>query len=58
MRLDGLRALLARDRVVDNWLKEQVIPAFNALAADPSRAVTISQVKALLAAEHKKRVGN
>ena len=42
---DGLRALLARDRAVENWLHEQVGPAYDALKADPSRAVTADQVR-------------
>jgi antitoxin ParD1/3/4 len=50
---DGLRALLARDRAVENWLHEQVGPAYDALKADPARAVTIDDVRASLAAEHK-----
>lgn len=50
---DGLRALIARDRAVENWLHEQVGPAYDALKADPSRAVTIDSVRARLAAEHK-----
>lgn len=50
---DGLRALLARDRAVENWLHEQVGPAYDALKADPSRAVTIDEVRASLTAEHK-----
>jgi putative addiction module CopG family antidote len=50
---DGLRALLARDRAVDSWLLDQVAPAYDALAADPARAVTADQVRARLAGEHK-----
>jgi antitoxin ParD1/3/4 len=50
---DGLRVLLARDRVVESWLLEQVRPAYDELKADPSRVVTIDDVKASLAAEHK-----
>jgi antitoxin ParD1/3/4 len=50
---DGLRALLARDRAVESWLHEQVGPAYDALKADPTRAVTIDDVRASLAAEHK-----
>lgn len=50
---DGLRALLARDRAVESWLHEQVGPAYDALKADPSRGVTIDDVRASLAAEHK-----
>ncbi|MDD2759591.1 MAG: type II toxin-antitoxin system ParD family antitoxin [Methylomonas sp.] len=50
---DGIRALLARDRAVDNWLHDQVGPAYDALKADSSRAVSLDQVKARLRAEHK-----
>lgn len=51
---DGLRALMARDRAVESWLHSQVGPAYDALKADPSRAVTADQVRARLAAEHAK----
>ena len=51
---DGLRALMARDRAVESWLHNQVGPAYDALKADPSRAVTPDQVRARLAAEHAK----
>jgi len=51
---EGLRALLARDRAVENWLHTQIGPAFDALQADPSRAVSAEQVRARLAAEHAK----
>jgi len=48
---DGLRALMARDRAVEGWLHGQVGPAYDALKADPSSAVTVNQVRARLAAE-------
>ncbi len=51
---DGLRALMARDRAVESWLRNQVGAAYDALKADPSRAVTADQVRARLAAEHAK----
>ncbi|MBU2808577.1 type II toxin-antitoxin system ParD family antitoxin [Acidithiobacillus ferrooxidans F221] len=51
---DGLRALMARDRAVENWLYNQAGPAYDALKADPSRAVSVDQVRARLAAEHAK----
>jgi antitoxin ParD1/3/4 len=50
---DGLRALLARDRAVETWLHEQVGPAYDALKADPSRAVSTADVRAMLATEHE-----
>lgn len=51
---DGLRTLLARDRAVESWLSNQVGPAYDALKADPTRAVTADQVRRRLAAEHAK----
>ena len=51
---DGLRALMARDRAVESWLHQQVGPAFDALQADPSRAVIADDVRTRLAAEHAK----
>lgn len=49
---DGLRALMARDRAVENWLTDQVGPAYDALKADPSRAVPMAQVRQRLADLH------
>jgi putative addiction module CopG family antidote len=43
---DGLRALIARDRAIEAWLREHVVPAAKALAADPSRALTPDQLRA------------
>jgi antitoxin ParD1/3/4 len=51
---DGLRALMARDRAMQSWLREQVVPAYDALKADPSRGVTADRVRARLAAERAK----
>jgi len=51
---DGLRTLLARDRAVEGWLREQVAPAYDARKADPSRAVSADSVRAALPAQQKK----
>jgi antitoxin ParD1/3/4 len=51
---DGLRTLLARDRAVEDWLRDKVAPAYDALIADPTRAVSVDNVRAALAAEHRK----
>ena len=50
---DGLRTLLARDRAVESWLQKQVAPAYDALKAGPSRAVSVNDVRAALDAEHQ-----
>jgi putative addiction module CopG family antidote len=51
---EGLRALLNRDRAIENWLQNQVVEAYDAIKSDPSRVVTIDQVRARLAKEHVK----
>ena len=51
---DGLRTLLARDRAIEDWLREKVAPAYDTLKADPSRAVSADRVRAALSAEHRK----
>jgi Predicted transcriptional regulators containing the CopG/Arc/MetJ DNA-binding domain len=52
---DGLRALMARDKAVESWLHNQVGPAYDALKADPSRAITIDQIRNRIATEKAKR---
>jgi antitoxin ParD1/3/4 len=51
---DGLRTLLARDRAVEAWLRDDVAPAYDGLKVDPSRAVSLDDVRAALSAEHEK----
>ncbi|KVD40501.1 CopG family transcriptional regulator [Burkholderia ubonensis] len=46
---DALRALAARDRAIDAWLRETVVPVADALDADPSRALSAADVRASLA---------
>lgn len=48
---DGLRALITQDRAIESWLHNQVGPAYDALKADPSHAVSIKQVRTRLKAE-------
>lgn len=48
---EGLRALFARDQAVEAWLRDEVAAAYDAVAADPSRAVSAHSVRARLAAE-------
>jgi putative addiction module CopG family antidote len=51
---EGLRALLARDQAVESWLRTEVGRAYDALKADPTRAVSAEHVRSRLAAEHAK----
>jgi antitoxin ParD1/3/4 len=43
---EGLRALNARDRALDDWLRQQALPAYDAYRADPSRGMSLEQVRA------------
>ena len=58
-KADSLRygppALVARDRAVEDWLRQDVAATYDALNADPSRAVELGAVKARLAAALKAR---
>jgi putative addiction module CopG family antidote len=51
---DGLRVLLARDKAVEAWLRNEVTQAFDALKDNPSRVVSANDVRAMLASEHAK----
>jgi putative addiction module CopG family antidote len=50
---DGLRALEMHERALEAWLREDVAAAYDAIKADPSRAVSAEKVRASLAAAHK-----
>jgi putative addiction module CopG family antidote len=43
---EGLRALNARERALDDWLRQQAIPAYDAYRADPSRGIALADVRA------------
>jgi putative addiction module CopG family antidote len=52
---DGLRALHARDKAVDQWLRNEVVPAYKALKADPSRGTALKNVRVALTERHVAR---
>jgi hypothetical protein len=43
----------ASREALESWLQSQVGPAYDALKTDPSRAITVDEVRATLAIEHK-----
>ena len=53
---DGLRTLAARDAALEKWLREEVVPTYDALVADPSKAVPADQVFARIRALHAERI--
>jgi putative addiction module CopG family antidote len=52
---DGLRTLVARDRAMENWLRDQVLPSIDLLEKDPSLGISVADVRAKLAKEYAKR---
>jgi hypothetical protein len=43
----------ASHEALESWLQSQVGPAYDALKADPSRAITVDEIRAMLAIEHE-----
>ncbi|KAB8306082.1 type II toxin-antitoxin system ParD family antitoxin [Erwinia endophytica] len=52
---EGIRALTARDRAVENWLREEVVPAAEKLRASPASGISSTELRATLAAMHKEK---
>jgi antitoxin ParD1/3/4 len=52
----GLRALQERDAVVERWLKQEVVPVYDAMLADPGRGLSADQATAAMRAHHAGRL--
>lgn len=52
----GLRALQERDAAVERWLREDVAPVYDAMKADPKRAIPAAKVFAAIRAHHAARM--
>ncbi len=51
---DGLRALQARDKAVEQWLQSQVVPSYDAIKADPARGIALSKVRATVGRAYRR----
>jgi antitoxin ParD1/3/4 len=51
----GLRALQERDTAVERWLREEVAPVYDAMKADPKRAISAKKVFDAVRAHHARR---
>ena len=47
-----MRALQERDAAVENWLREEVAPIYDAMKADPTRGIPAEKVFATIRAHH------
>jgi antitoxin ParD1/3/4 len=52
----GLRALQERDAAVERWLKDEVVPVYDAMVADPGRAIPARKVFAAIRKHHATRL--
>ena len=56
---DGLRALKDQDDAIERWLREKVVPAYDAMVAEPSRGIPIdaafAEIRARLTERFKDR---
>ena len=51
----GLHALQDRDDGIERWLREEVVPVYDAMKADPSRGLTVEEVDAAIEKRHSER---
>jgi len=54
----GLRALQERDTSIDQWLRQEVVPVYDAMQRDPGRALSGEHLISDLRAHHVKRLKN
>jgi antitoxin ParD1/3/4 len=52
---DALRVLRERDRAVEGWLRDQVVPTAQALRDNPGRALSADQLRAELKKSRARR---
>ena len=52
----GLRALQERDAAVERWLRDAVVPVYDAMQANPGRGRSAAQVADRLRAHHEQRL--
>lgn len=50
---EALRVLARHERALETWLQQDVAAAYDAMQANPSRAVSIEHVRARLSAARK-----
>ena len=43
---EGLRALKARERALNDWLTQQALPSYDTYRADPSKGISLEEVRA------------
>jgi antitoxin ParD1/3/4 len=52
----GLHALQEREALIDRWLREEVVPVYDAMQREPARALSGEDVLAAIEARHAERL--
>lgn len=52
----GLRALKERDAAMEQWLRDEVVPVYDAYQADPSRGIPAEKVFDEIRRHHAARI--
>jgi len=52
----GLRALQERDAAIERWLRDEVVPVYDSMKADPSQGIPIEKATAELRERHASRI--
>jgi antitoxin ParD1/3/4 len=52
----GLDALRERNSAVEHWLRDKVVPVYDAMHSDPGRAVPAAEIATSIGARHADRV--
>jgi putative addiction module CopG family antidote len=53
---DGLRSLVARDRALEEWLRTDVVRAYEELRANPESGIPLHKIQAALAERNQRAV--
>jgi antitoxin ParD1/3/4 len=56
--LAGLDALQAHDELVEDWLRDSVVPVCDVMRSDPARGIPADQAFAIIRARHADRMKN
>jgi len=52
----GLRALQERDAAIERWLREEVVPVYDSMKADPSQGIPIEKAFAEIRERHASQI--
>lgn len=52
----GLRALQERDAAIERWLRDEVVPTYEQMKANPENAISPQQMRDFMKAHHERNL--